>query len=147
MTARERFVRTRKYVIELDAIKAKLSEHGEDWRPEGVKTQDIGDPTGNQAAYNIDVLGDVLEQLRNREEELETFIGQTLGLIHHVSIGLGYEYAEILDQRYIDGLEWADVRVDGHKVNRQTGNRKVSVAFDWIDSLGMTRILSGDYEL
>ena len=147
MTARDRFVLTRKYVIELDAIKAKLSEHGEDWRPEGVKANEVSDPTGNQAAYNIDVLGDVLEQLRNREEELETFIGQTLGLIHHVAIGLGYEYAVILDQRYIDGLEWSDVMVNGRGISRQTGNRKVSIAFDWIDSLGMTKILAGDYEL
>lgn len=147
MTARDRFVRTREAVIELDAIKARLSEHGDEWRPEGVKSPDIPDPTANQAAYNVDVLGDTLEQLRALEQELERFIGVSLMLIERVREGLGNDYAEILDQRYIDGLRWSQVIVNGKKVKVSTGKAKVAVAFDWIDSLGVTKLLRKDYEL
>lgn len=147
MVARERFVQTRKAVIELNAIKAKLSEHGDDWRPEQVHVAGISDPTANQATYNVDVLGETLEQLRLRESELEEFIGVSLMLIEHVRIGLGEEHAQILDQRYIDNLKWEQVRVDGHKVNRKYGCEKLAVAFAWIDSLGVTKLKEGDYEL
>lgn len=147
MTARDRFTLTRKYIIELNAIMARLSEAGDEWRPERIKTSEISDPTANQAVYNVDVLGDVIAQMRAREKELQSFIGVTLMLIEHVRKGLGYEYAEILVQRYIDGLRWDDVRVNGDKVPASTGKRKVSIACDWIDSLGMTRILEGEYEI
>lgn len=147
MSARDRFVQTRKAVIELNIVKARLSVHGDEWRPEHVHVSEVSDPTANQAAYNVDVLGDVLIQLRAKESELEDFIGVTLELIEHVRKGLGYEYAEILDQRYIDGLTWNDVRIDGRKVSRATGKRKVNIACDWIDSLGMTRILEGEYDI
>jgi hypothetical protein len=32
-------------------------------------------------------------------------------------------------------------------VMRRTGNRRICDAFDWIDSLGVTRVLAGDFEL
>ena len=142
MTARDRFIATRKAVIELDAIKAKLSESGDDWRPEGIPSSETPDPTGNQAAYNVDVLGDLLERLRAREGELESFIGESLELIEHVRRGLGEEYANILDARYIDGLTWEQMGIAS-----TTGKRKASVAFDWLDSIGMTKLLRGDYEI
>lgn len=142
MTARDRFVLTRKYVLELDAIKAKLMFHGEEWHPESVYVKgQISDPTANQATYNVDILGDKLEKLRERETELESFIGETLEIIEHVRQGLGEEYANLLEQRYIDGLTWSQINV-----NKSTGKRKVSIAFDWIDSLGV-KLNRGDYEL
>lgn len=142
MVARERFVQTRKAVIELNAIKAKLSESGDDWRPDGIPSSETPDPTANQATYNVDVLGDLLERLRNREGELEEFIGGTLELIEHVRRGLGDDYANILDWRYIDGLTWEQIGIAS-----TTGKRKASIAFDWIDSLGMTKLLRGEYEI
>lgn len=147
MSARLRFVQTRKYVMELGTIKARLSELGDEWQPEGVHVKGISDPTANQAAYNVDVLGDMLDKLRERETELETFIGETLMLIEHVREGLGEEYADILDQRYIDGLTWHQVRIDGKPITKSTGKRKASIAFDWIDSLGVERISRGLYTI
>ena len=148
MTARERFIRTRKAIIELDTIKARLMESGEDWQPEQVRVSGtLSDPTALQATYNVDVLGDVLDGLRKRESELEDFIGVTLMLIARVADGLGKEYAQILDQRYIDGLPWKYVTVNGVGISTATGKRKVNVAFDWIDSIGVERLERGYYDL
>ena len=122
-------------------------ENGDDWKPVQVHSKGVSDPTANQAAYNVDILGDVLEDLRKRESELESFVGVTLMLINRVGEGLGNDYAMILDQRYIDGLEWKDVRLNGVKVPRSTGKRKVAIAFDWIDSLGLARLERGEFEL
>ena len=147
MSARLRFVQTRKYIVELDTIKARLSELGDEWQPEGVHVKGISDPTANQATFNVDVLGNMLDKLREREEELEIFIGETLVIIAHVREGLGYEYAMILDQRYIDGLPWSMVQLNGKTINRSTGKRKVSIAFDWIDSIGLERLTRGLYTI
>ena len=144
MTARDRFTQTRQYVIELDTIKARLSEHGEEWQPEQVHVSGTSDPTANQAVYNVDVLGDVLDELRKREAWLENFIGVSLMVIDRVSKGLGEQYASILEQRYIDCLTWKNVSM-GCSVS--TGKRMLNVAFDWIDSLGLTKLERGDYEI
>ena len=147
MGARDRFVQTRKAVIELDSVKAQLDNQGEEWHPERIHVRGISDPTASRAIYNVDVLSSVLDKLRQREEELEQFIGTTLMIIARVAEGLGKDYAQILDQRYIDGLEWKDVRVNGVGINISTGKRKVSIACDWIDSLGLEKLSRGDFEI
>lgn len=147
MTARDRFVLVRQQVIEMDSIRALLEESGDDWRPEGVRGSEMSDPTANRAAYNVDVLGDRLEELRARLEELEESIGTALAIIEGVRAGLGDIYAELLDQRYIDGLPWKFVTYQGEVVKKSTGKAKVALAFDWIDSLGISKILGGDFEL
>lgn len=146
MTARDRFVETRKAVVELGAIRARLSEHGEEWRPETVYVNEISDPTANQAVFNVDVLGDELERLRQREKELAEFVNVSMRLIGHVKIGLGFEYADLLTKRYIDGLSWGQLVAECNR-SKSTMKRMASVSFDWIDSLGVTKILRGDYEL
>jgi len=148
MTARDRFERTRQAVIELWNIQALIQTCGADWKPDtNGKAPGISDPTATQAIYNVDVWKDRLEQLRARESELLDFIGTTLAIIEGVRRGLGEEYADILDQRYIDGLRWCDVLVDNAPINPRTGRYKAAIAFDWIDSVGMTGIAEGDYEL
>lgn len=144
---RDRFVQTRSAVVELANIQALISEQGDDWKPDNVRGSDVSDPTAQRAIYNVDVWGEKLTHLRELESELLEFIGVTLAIIEGVRRGLGDEYADILDQRYIDGLRWCDVLVDGKPVPSATGKRKVAVAFDWIDSVGLTGILKGDYEL
>lgn len=146
MSARDRFEQTRKAVIELATVQALIWEHGDDWKPDGVKSSEP-DPTANKAIYNVDVLGEKLEEWRKREAELIEFIGVTLRIIEGVRRGLGDKYASLLDQRYIDGLMWEDVRYDGRKVPKSTGKLRVAVAFDWIDSVGLAGIIGGDYEV
>ena len=148
MTARDRFEQTRKAVIELWNIQALIDNCGADWKPDTVnRVPGVSDPTATRAIYLVDVWSDRLELLRAREHELIDFIGTTLAIIEGVRRGLGDEYAEILDQRYIDGLRWSQVEIDGTPVNPRTGRYKAAIAFDWVDSVGMTGIVEGVYEL
>lgn len=147
MTARDRFVMTYHAVIELNDIKALIASDGDDWKPPGIHAPGVSDPTASRAIRNIDYWGLKLEELRKRERELEDFIGVTLAIIEAVRAGLGNDYADILDQRYIDGYEWRDVTINGKKVARSTGKQKVSIAFDWIDSVGVSCLLRGEYEV
>ena len=95
----------------------------------------------------MDIWQDRLNDLRKRESQLIDFIGGTLEIIEGVRDGLGDEYASILEQRYIDCYTWSEVTYQGAKVARSTGKRKVNIAFDWVDSLGVTNVLAGYYEI
>ena len=147
MDAKERFVQTRKAIIELDGIKALIMSDGDDWMPPNVHVSGPSDPTASRAIRNVDVWSVQLSELRRREDELETFIGVSMMLIEAVRNGLGNDYAEILDQRYIDGLRWRDVTVNGNNIKRSTGKSKVAIAFDWIDSVGVSRLLRGEVDV
>ena len=147
MSARDRFVATRKAVIELDNIHALIMTEGDDWKPPGVHVRGIADPTASRAIRNVDEWDEQLIELRKRESELEHFIGVTLALIEAVRRGLGDDYAALLDQRYIDCLPWKHVEINGETVARSTGKMKVAIAFDWIDSVGVSRLLRGDDEV
>ena len=142
MSARERFVQTRSAVVELNNIKALIMSDGDDWKPPGVKVHAVSDPTASRAIRNVDEWGEQLAELRKREAELEHFIGTTLAIIEAVRSGLGNEYADILDARYIDCLTWAQMDVP-----KSTGKMKVAIAFDWIDSIGISKLLRGDVEV
>lgn len=142
MTARERFVQTRQYVIELNNIKALIMSDGDDWKPPGVKVHAVSDPTASRAIRNVDEWGEQLAELRKRESELEYFIGVSLAIIEAVRSGLGADYADLLDARYIDCLTWKQM-----DVAKSTGKMKVAIAFDWIDSIGISRLLRDEYEI
>lgn len=147
MTARDRFTATYRAVIELNNIKALIASDGDDWKPPGVHAPGVSDPTASRAIRNVDYWGVKLEELRKRESELEDFIGVTLAIIEAVRTGLGHDYADLLDQRYIDGFAWRDVTLRGEVVPRSTGKRKIAIAFDWIDSVGVSHLLRGEYEV
>lgn len=147
MDARRRFEATREAVRDLRAVQLALSEEGDDWRPDSVKGVGPSDPTAARAAYDVDVLGPRIEGLRAWERELLDVIGATGEIIEGVRRGLGDEYADILEQRYIDCLPWSEVEVDGRRVARSTGKLRVAVACDWIDSLGVSRVLRGEFEV
>lgn len=142
MSARDRFVATRKAVIELDNIHALIMTDGEDWKPPGVHVKGIADPTASRAIRNVDEWGAQLVELRKRESELEHFIGTTLAIIEAVRSGLGADYADLLDARYIDCLTWKQM-----DVAKSTGKMKVAIAFDWVDSIGISRLLRGEIEV
>ena len=142
MTARDRFVQTRQAVIELNNIKALIMSDGDDWKPPGVKVHAVSDPTASRAIRNVDEWGEQLAELRKRESELEHFIGVSLAIIEAVRSGLGSDYADLLDARYIDCLTW--VQMD---MPKSTGKLKVAIAFDWVDSIGISRLLRGEVEV
>lgn len=140
MSARDRFNQTREAVIEHHRICLEIMACGEDWKPEEVRVPK-GDPTCTKALHLLD-WSDKLATLEARKDELEEFIGLTLAIIEGVRVGLGEEYADVLDARYIDCMTWRDMGV-----NKSTGKHRVSVACDWVDSLGVAKILAGDYEI
>ena len=147
MNAKERFKQTRKAVARLDEVKALIMNDGDDWKPPQARAKTgISDPTANRAIYAVDTLGDLLEALRSEEDELETFIGESLKIIHAVNVGFGEIYATLLEARYIDGLTWADVH-NAYGIAKSTGHYLLDIAFDWIDSIGVSKLLNGQYEL
>ena len=147
MNARTRFEATRSYVIELREVQSLIMNGCDDWKPEQVGGGGISDPTAAAAIEQLTDTAERLEELKKRESELTYRIGETLVIIERVREGLGDEYASLLEQRYIDCLSWRDVEYGGKRVARSTGSMRVQVAFDWIDSLGVSRVLNGEYEL
>lgn len=146
MDARTRFEQTRQAVVELDNVKALIMSGGDEWLPPGVRSSAISDPTASRAIRNVDELQERLKSLRQRESELESFIGVSLGVIEAVRKGFNEQAAELLDLRYIDGLKWRDV-TELTDVKRQKGNYLLNITFDWIDSVGVSRLLKGQYEI
>ena len=147
MQARERFEQTRDSITRLNEIKLLIMYDCDDWKPPTVKSKhQISDPTATKAAYNVDELRDKLEALRKEEAELEEFIGTSLAIIHAVRKGFGEVYANLLEWRYIDGWKWKRIHEE-KGITRNVGYYLLNIAFDWIDSVGVSRLLRGENEL
>lgn len=147
MNAKERFKRTRQAVKRLDEVHALIMYECDDWKPPQVKTKtDKSDPTANKAIYNVDELGEKLEALRKEEAELTDFIGVSLAIIQAVRDGFGEIYANLLDWYYIDGLTWMQISEDTG-IKRSTCYYLRDIAFDWIDSVGVSRLLRGEMDV
>ena len=147
MNAKERFVQTRKAIKRLNEVKLLIMNGCDDWQPVSVRSRhETSDPTANRAIYNVDVLGEKLIALRDEEEELTEFIGTSLAIIEAVRANLGEEYALMLDARYIDCLSWDGIKHD-YGYSKSTGNYLLNICFDWVDSVGVSRLLEGDTEL
>lgn len=147
MNAKERFKQTRQYVIRLDEVHALIMYECDDWKPPQVKTKtDKSDPTANKAIYNVDELGEKLEALRKEEAELTDFIGVSLAIIQAVRDGFGEIYANLLEWHYVDGLKLSQISKE-RDINRTYCYELIDIAFDWIDSVGISRLLANDYEV
>lgn len=147
MNARERFERTRKAVKRLTEVQALIMYDCDDWKPPGVKARhETSDPTANRAIYNVDELAEKLAALRAEERELLQLIGESGTIIEAVRDGLGDKYADVLEARYIDGWNWMQIK-DEYEIKRPYGHYLLDVAFDWIDSVGVSRLLRGQIEL
>lgn len=147
MNARERFEQTRQYVHRLDAVKLAIMFECDDWQPPtNGRSSDTSDPTARAAIYRVDELSDKLDALRTEERELEDFIGVSLGVIEGVKIGLGERYGQVIEWRYIDCKTWTTI-ADDYGVSRSTGNNWLNVALDYVDSVGVARLLNGETEL
>lgn len=128
---------------------------GDDWTPPAIKAHnEQSDPTANRAIYAVDTLGDKLDALHAEERELETLIGETLAIIEGVRDGFGEKYADVLDAHYIDGETWAQIAEcyesphEGKEtVSKWTVRGWAHVALDWIDSVGVSRLLRGESEI
>ena len=147
MRAKERFEQTRQAVSRLAEVQALIMYDCDDWQPESVHAaHELSDPTAARAIKAVDELADKLEALRAEERELLQFIGDSLAIISAVKQGFGEIYANLLEWRYIDG--WTFTRIhEEHGISRSTCYYLVDIAFDWIDSVGVSRLLRGEVEI
>lgn len=147
MQARERFEETRRSINRLDEVHALIMYECDDWKPPTIRARgEKSDPTANRAAYNVDELAEKLAALRREESELTEFIGVTLAIIAAVRSGFGEIYANVLEWRYVDGWTWKRIHEE-HGIKRHVGYYLVNIAFDWVDSIGVSRLLKGQYEI
>lgn len=147
MNAQERFELTRRRIARLNEVKALIMYGCDDWRPEHIRAKtDKPDPTANEAAYRVDVLGEQLDELKREEYELEQFIGVSLAIIAQVRAGFGEIYANLLEWHYIDGRTWTNISEDTG-IKRSTCYYLRDIACDWVDSVGVSRLLNGEVEL
>ena len=146
LTAKKRFEQTRRDVRRLDEVNLAIMFCCDDWQPEQVKAHnEQTDVTASRAIYNVDSLEPRMEALRVEQIELQDRIGIAGELIEATRNGLGERYADILEWRYIDLFSWTDIRKYG--IARSTGYELINIACDWIDSVGISKLLHGDYEL
>lgn len=106
----------------------------------------------------MDELADKLEALRQEEQELLDTIGESLAIIQGVRDGMpnGEKYGDVLESRYIDNEQWQDI-ADRYESNRAGNEGKrvavrtvqgwATIACEWIDSIGVSRILRGVLEV
>lgn len=151
MNARERFERTRKAIPRLNDVKLALMYDGDDWKPPTTRTRtETSDPTANRAIYNVDERDELLESLRREERELTQLIGESLVIIAAVRDGFSEKYADWLEWRYIDLWTWEQF-ADELGIERKKAREKVrywcGVTFDWIDSVGVSRLLRGEVDV
>lgn len=138
-----RFTETRARVQRLHSVQLALMFECDDWKPPQVRAKgETSDPTAARACYFVDELESKLTSLRQEESELLEYIGLTLRIIDGIRHGLGGKYADVLEARYIDCRKWRDI-----DISRSHGRDLINVACDWVDSLGVSRVLSGNYEL
>ena len=143
MNAKERFEETRRAVVRLNDVQALIMYDCDDWKPPGVKAKtSTADPTANQAIYNVDELDDKLTALRSEESELIKLIGESLAIIDAVKRGFGEIYGNLLEWRYIDRWTWKLIHEE-RGITRDRGRYLIEVACDWVDSVGVSRLLSG----
>lgn len=144
--AKSRFEETRDAIPKLHDIKLQIM-YGDDWKPQQVRAKtDKSDPTANRAIYNVDEREEKLETLRKDERDYEQLIGESLAIIEAVRIGFGEIYATLLEYRYIDVWSWARI-YEKFGIKRTTGYDLINVAFDWIDSVGVSRLLRGEVDV
>lgn len=147
MNAHERFERTRRSVARLNEVKLLIMYGCDDWRPAHIRAKtDKPDPTANEAMHRVDVLGEQLDELKREEQELEQFIGVSLAIIAQVRAGFGEVYANLLEWHYIDGRTWTNISEDTG-IKRSTCYYLRDIACDWVDSVGVSRLLNGEVEL
>lgn len=138
MDARATFERTRRDVQRLRDVSTMLMYDCDDWKPEQPGRTGTSDPTMTMAMKR--------DKLESERDALVDRIGRSLVLIQRVRDGLGEKYASVLEWRYIDGDLWHDITHD-HRVPRTTARDRRDVALDWVDSIGIDKLLREDYEI
>lgn len=151
MDAKERFEETRRAVKRLHDVQLAIMYDCDDWKPPAIKAHnEQADPTASRAIYNVEERSEMLEALRKEERELIQLIGESGTIIEAVRAGFNEKYADWLEWRYIDLWTWAQF-ADELGMEQKKAREKVrywcGVTFDWIDSVGVSRLLRGEVDV
>ena len=123
----------------IEEMQRIISSGGEEYQARhgsaGGSKPEHSDPTA-QAAIR---LGAILDWAKAEQQAAEETVGEALEVLAGVEIGLGRDYADVLELRYIDGMPWVDVCMFVGK-SRSQANRYMAVAHDWVDSQGIERV-------
>jgi hypothetical protein len=145
--ARARFESCKRAVVRLREVQLAIMNDCDDWRPPSVSSKhSMSDPTANRAVWRVDELGEQLAALKAEEVELTGEIGEALVVIRAVRDGLGGKYADVMEWRYIDLMKWEAIEHD-YGIAKTTGHYLLNIAFDWVDSMGISRLLKGETEV
>ena len=141
------FERVREAVVRLREVQTAIANGCDEWRPPSARARAASpDPTASAAIRNVDEVDGRLVALRAEEFELLGEVGKARVLVRAVRAGLAPKYADALKWRYIDCMSWSRIREE-HDLPRTTCRDYIDIACDWIDSVGVSRILDGNYEL
>ena len=146
MNARERFEATRKAVKRMHDIDLRIMFE-DDWKPEGVRSsRQISDPTANKAIYRVDERTPELESLIAEREEIRKMISESGIIIEAVKSQFIEKYGYVLEWRYIDCDTWTSI-AEVYDVSERTVQNWAQWACEWVDSVGVSRLLRGQVEL
>ena len=147
MNARERFEATRKAIPRLHDVQLAIMYECDDWKPPAVKAHtQTADPTASRAIYRVDELSEKLDALRAEERELEQLIGESGTIIEAVKSQFIEKYGHVLEWRYIDCDTWTSI-AEVYDVSERTVQNWAQWACEWVDSVGVSRLLRGQVEL
>lgn len=118
----------------IEDIERELKE-GPDAMPHGggsVRGGGIGNPTESRALWLVTEGAAWEQRLVDERERLTYVVGCALVLVAYVRDGLGDAYADVLDARYVDDMEWHEV-AERVGYSERHAKRVGYVALDWLD--------------
>lgn len=119
----------------------------DDWTPEGVKSaSETSDPTASRAIHNVDERYELMRDLKREQFELQDLIATSGEIIDKVKGHFVEKYGVVLELRYIDCHTWTDI-ADAFDASERTMRDWAQRACDWVDSIGVSRLLGGQYEI
>lgn len=138
MLAREIFEQCRDACERIEELTFAIDNGGGQRKGEPTHGGGISDPTASRALY----LAEHMPLLIAERDELIAFVGECMRIIDGIRIAFTSEYAACVEMRYIDGMRICDIAVE-LGVSKATVNRRISVAFDYIDAVGVRRAARG----
>lgn len=128
------FAAVTRAAVRLEEIERELKE-GPDAMPYGgggVRGGGIGNPTESRALWLVTEGAAWEQRLVDERERLTYVVGCALVLVEYVRDGLGETYADVLDARYVDEMEWHEV-AERVGYSEPHAKRLGYVALDWLD--------------
>jgi predicted DNA-binding protein (UPF0251 family) len=138
MRAREIFEQCRDACERIEELTFAIDNGGGQRKGEPTHGGGISDPTASRAIY----LAEKMPELIAERDELIAFVGECMRIIDGIRIAFTGAYAACVEMRYIDGMRICDI-AEEMGVSKGTVHRRISVAFDYVDTVGVRRASLG----